>query len=138
MPGYAQFVEADTTAKMLAKMAPNGSVDLDSEIWRPMGTTAVNLVNQLQALADKTSGSQHDFAVELRIIAQDLVDKSAWVVNTVIPEFQAFPAGSAEANGVVDKYGPEIATIQGAARGVAAQMDRFDIAKLKRKRYIFG
>jgi len=136
MPGYNEFLEAETAAKMMSNMLPSDGTDTSGASWEPIGLTANNLSGHLAALAKVTTGSQKELAEELKATADQLVQ--AVLKISLLDQARLAAADEDAANALIEQASPELATTRAAVTGFIGQFDRFDQAKLKRKRFIFG
>jgi hypothetical protein len=139
VPGYAQYVDVETDAKMLSNMVPSDAEDVSKESWGPISGVVANLKGHVDSLVGATTGSQKKIATELQGIVDQLVHAvmSIGILSEQIPQDDD-EESKKKAHDLLEANGPTIATTRAALRGLINKVHEMDEKKLKAKRFAFS
>jgi hypothetical protein len=114
MPGYAEYLEVESAAKVLANLLPADVDDKSSATWQQLYDMAEKLDQNVDALVTATAGrSQEPKARDLKEITAQLVRAISRIID-----------GTAE--------DASIATTRGAIRSLPDVFAGFDQERLQR------
>lgn len=118
MPGYAEYLDVESAAKLAKNVLPEQN-DTTKDSWKPVKEIADKLAENVDKLVAAATGTQKQKAKDLKEITDQL----------------ARAAGRA-ADGEADEGG--LATTRGAIGALGDFLGGFDEAKLKAKKSVFS
>ncbi len=137
MPGFAQFLDVESSVKLLNNLRPDQFDVADWETLDQLRPVAHKLAESVLALVDAATGSQKQLARDLVGVAEQLAD----ALDSCSEEAKRIAGMDPDQDDIEQaKYAlaPNVATISGAISALPGVLESFDEKKLKAKRFVFG